>query len=184
MNDTGRFHLNEDHLFRAVIAETELSAELRAHLATCPQCRGSKERFEKNLSQLGQMAKELSPIPQNKIVLPVEKNLGFSKPFINWKLMTSMAAAAAMAFLLLLWSPRLNLTHSPTLPLTARATWEADPVMIEIDALSINALPSIYMDISGESYLGLEDEFIEFVVPSTENESLPLESGVKGALLC
>jgi hypothetical protein len=45
-------------------------------------------------------------------------------------------------------------------------------------------LPAVYEDISAESMTGVDEEFMEFVVPSTEDEPLTQNDGKRGVSLC
>jgi hypothetical protein len=62
--------------------------------------------------------------------------------------------------------------------------WKSDPVLAEVNQLVENALPSVYQDISGESYSGFDDGFMQFVVPPAEPEPLSLDSNGKGVFQC
>jgi hypothetical protein len=61
---------------------------------------------------------------------------------------------------------------------------EAEALMTEIAVLVDNPLPAVYLDISAESSTGPDEEFIEFVVPSVENESITYDSRKRGVSLC
>jgi hypothetical protein len=42
----------------------------------------------------------------------------------------------------------------------------------------------VYLDISAESSADFDEEFIQFVVPSVEEESISYDPGKRGALSC
>jgi hypothetical protein len=46
---------------------------------------------------------------------------------------------------------------------------EAERLMTEIDGLVENALPPVYLEIVGETGLNPDEEFIEFLIPATED---------------
>lgn len=69
-----------------------------------------------------------------------------------------------------------NLEEAELAALT-QEMWEDDLFMIEVSALSENALPLFCSDVSGESYPDFDEEFIDFVVPSTETDLVSCGGG-------
>lgn len=51
----------------------------------------------------------------------------------------------------------------------AREIWEDERFMGDVSLLEENALSPIHQDITGEDYPVLDEEFMEFVVPSLED---------------
>jgi len=50
--------------------------------------------------------------------------------------------------------------------------------------LAENALPQEYMDITGETDDETDEEFMEFLAPTMEDDYWSLDSGKKGGKLC
>jgi len=50
--------------------------------------------------------------------------------------------------------------------------------------LSQNAIPQVYLDIIGEYYVGIDDEFIKFVISDFETNSLSYYQRRKGVKSC
>jgi hypothetical protein len=61
---------------------------------------------------------------------------------------------------------------------------EAEQLMTEVGRLVENALPYMYSDISTESNASLDEEFMQFVIPSVEDEILSYDLEKGGVWLC
>ncbi|MBW2173887.1 MAG: hypothetical protein JRF64_04460 [Deltaproteobacteria bacterium] len=178
------FHLDEDQLLWAVVEETELPLPLQEHLSACPQCRTNKERSERDLARLGQMAKRFAPSPRGRVSLPEEKPRDSMGWLWGWRAYASATVAAALV-VIVVWSfPMFRDTPGDNGDMLAREMQETEQFMAEVSMLVENALPPVYLDISAESSADFDDEFIQFVVPSVEEESLSYDPGKRGALSC
>ncbi len=194
MKEKSKNHLSEDQTIWSVIDESVLSSELKTHMASCGLCVDSKRKLEMDLKQLGNNARNFAPTMERKTALPLERSGEKSGFFSFWHFNTnpvlSLAATAVILIVIALWSPVFK--SGPVFKLdnglrtveADRQIWEADELLTEISRLSENSLPVVYMDISGESYLGLEEEFIEFVSPPITNDPLTFKKRGKGELLC
>lgn len=177
-------HLDEDQLVKALVEEAELPLPLREHLSTCPQCRANKQMFEQDLARLGQMAERASPSLIRQVSLPVGESRHSTGWWWGWRTSLGAAAAAALVVILVWGVPILRNTPLGNGDMLAHEMQEAEQFMTEIDLLVENALPPVYSDISAESNTGLDEEFIQFMVPSIEEESISYDSGKRGVLLC
>ena len=176
-------HLNEDQLLRAVVDETDLPPSLQEHLKTCRLCRTEKARFEQGLEELGHMAERLAPSPSRKVRFPVRESSQRPRSW-SWGWRTTLAAgmaAAAMVMVIVYGSGLVQRTREATVAVLTQEMWEDDQLMTEISELSENALPLVCFDISGESEPDFNEEFMDFVVPSTEGD---LVSHFTGGGLC
>jgi hypothetical protein len=61
---------------------------------------------------------------------------------------------------------------------------DAEEFMTEIAMLVDNALPAVYLDISPEPSTGVDEESMDLVVPSTEDEPLTYDYRKRGVSLC
>ncbi|MDX1708269.1 MAG: hypothetical protein R3274_06690 [Desulfobacterales bacterium] len=173
-------HLEEDHILRAVIDDTDLSALQQQHLAECSRCQADRERLESELAHLGQMAQRYTPQPLKRIRLVEEK---VRSPFSLRGFAFSAAAVAAV--LIVVWATFLIRSQQPgRVGNLAQDMVEAERLMTEIDVLVENALPQVYLDIVGETNLNLDEDFIDFLIPT--NEGAPRISALakKGSGLC
>jgi hypothetical protein len=89
-----------------------------------------------------------------------------------------------MLILVVWWTAPFKITPEGGVEITTREMQEAENFMIEISILAENALPAVYMDINGESYTGFDEEFMQFIIPSLNQESQSYDSGTKGVLPC
>jgi hypothetical protein len=177
-------HLDEDQIIQALVDEAELAPALREHLSLCPQCRGSKERFEQELSKLSRMAKHFSPSPIRRVSLGGEKPrrpIWWSR---KWRPVFGIAVAAVFVMFLVGVPALFRTIPVSTVDIKAKETWEAEQFMAEASMLEENALSPIYQDICGESVSSLDEEFMGFLVPTIENNSLFHSTGKKGVKLC
>jgi len=177
-------HLDEDQLIRAIVDETDLSPSVRDHLSSCPLCRAGMEQIEQDLTGLGKTAERLAPAENRKVSLPAWGPSRVNQWFLNWRLSFGAIAAAAMVLLVVWWSIQNKIIHEETLDIMAQVTWEDDAFMTEISILTENAMPQVYLDIIGEYYVGIDDVFIQFVIPSIETNSLSHNLGRKGVKSC
>jgi anti-sigma factor RsiW len=164
-------HLNEDQLLRAVVDETDLPAAVQNHLSTCPVCRVEKGRFEEKLARLGDMAERLAPSPAKKVKLPRrESSKSAGRPW-NWRgALAAGLAAAAVVLVVAYGSVLLKTRQEDRIAALSQEMRNDEQLMTEIRGLSENALPVFCLDIFGASDPGLDEEFIEFVVPFTDDD--------------
>jgi hypothetical protein len=177
-------HLEEGQLIQAAVDEDELPLSAREHLRACLRCRADKERLSADLAKLGRVANDFSPSPRRRISLPDEKPRLCPGWLRGFRACAGAAAAAGMVAALIWWSGLFMTTPQVGVDLFAEELWEDEEVMAEISALVENALPPEYLDLSGEFKPGFDETFMEFVIPSTEPESLSQEKGKGGTELC
>ena len=184
MNSDKNDHLDKDQLIVAVIDEKDLPISLQEHLATCPQCRADKIRLNNKLSQLGRLAKQYAPLPEQKISLPESK---LRRPLLQldgWQIAIGTAVAVVVVIFAALWSRPPGIKPEIAMKMAANEMLEAESFMDDISTLTENALPEVYLDITGESYTGFGEDFMQFVVPNI-NESAPASDlGSEGVTSC
>jgi hypothetical protein len=160
-------HLEENDILQAVIDTADLPMEQQKHLVDCPRCRSQKERLEHELAHLGHLAERYAPEQKRHVRLPSQKKRSpiFSRRFV-------VSAAAVAAVFLVVWGTFLIRSQQQgSVGNLAKDMVEAERLMTEINGLVENALPQVYLDIVGETDSNLDDDFIDFLIPS--NESAP-----------
>jgi len=182
MSSHRNLHLEEDQLIRAVVEESDLPETLREHLSGCPECRAAKKRIEEDLARLGQMAKRLSPSPLRKVSLPSEKSQNAFRWTWQWRVAFGVGAAAVFAVFVMGMPPLFK--HTPEESTYTQEMLETEEFMAEVSMLSENALPSVYLDMAGESDPEFYEEFMQFLVPVNEEEPLTYNSGLEGGMAC
>ena len=184
MNSNNKFHLDENQLIQAVVDAADLPAAVQAHLAACSQCRNSKQSFERELANLGRIARQSVPKPQRRFILPVQKSGSRFSSFLNWRSITAAAAIAAAAFIVV-WGANIarNFSERRTENLTAELR-DAKRLMTEVNSLVDNALPSFYVEISDEPTPDYDEEFYKFLIPPIADKNVTSEQGKRGTSLC
>ena len=177
-------HPDESQLLLAIVDEAELPDSIREHLSLCPRCRADIKKIKQDLYNLGQTARQLAPLTRRKISLPVEKPSRIYKWLHDWRLSFGAIATAAVVILLIWLSIPSTILHEDSLDIMAQVTWDDDVFITEINMLTKNAVPQVYLDIIGEHYVGIDDEFINFVVPVFETDSLSYYQRKKGVKSC
>ena len=173
-------HLEEDDILQAVIDDNDLSVLQQQHLGECAQCRQRKEQLEQELVRLGQLAERYTPKPQKRIIVAEQK---IRSPFLNWRIAFSAAAVAAVV--LVVWGTGLiQNQRQGSIGNLAQDMVEAERLMTQINTLVENALPQVYLDIVGETGLNLDEDFMEFLIPTNESAARISALAKKGSILC
>ena len=173
-------HLEENDILQAVIDDTDLSVLQQQHLVECSQCRSSKQRLEQELTRMGQLAERYAPKPQRRIAVAQQK---VRLPLLNRRFAFSAAAVAAV--ILVVWGTFLIRNQQQgSIGNLAQNMVEAERLMMEIDVLVENALPRVYLDIVGETNLNLDQDFLDFLIPTPEDTPRISAFAKKGTKLC
>jgi hypothetical protein len=162
------YHLDENQIIQAVVDSTDLPGAVRDHLAECPQCLENKEGFARELENFGQLAQQYVPRPQGRIQIPIAEQ---KQTLWSWFSRRNIAAATATlaAVLLIVWGTNVvrNISQPGKQTLAAEML-EAEQLMTEVNTLVDNALPSFYLELSGEKGSDDVEEFYQFLIPSVE----------------
>jgi hypothetical protein len=150
MTENESSHLTDDHLLQSVVAETELSVEMRAHLTECSHCQRAKRQIEQDLELMGQFAGRFAPRPRRRPVIDfVPENPSRLFP---WRWTFSPFIAAAAAVVIITGSIVVDQVRDQRLQASLyEEMLEDEAFMAEISSLEENALPLFYVDISNGS---------------------------------
>lgn len=173
------FHLNEDDILQAVIAEADLSELQQQHLSECSRCRTNKERLENELANLGRLAERYSPEPLRRVTLEDNK---IRSSFLFRGFAAGLAAAAVI---IVVWAIFLIRGQQPgNVGNLAQNMVEAEKLMTEVNVLVQNALPPVYLDIVGETDFNMDEDFIDFLIPTNGDAPRISALAKKGSILC
>ncbi len=173
-------HLGEKDILKAVIDETDLSQSLKQHLNECADCRLQAERLQQELSRFGQLAKRYAPEPRKGVSIDTDR---VKVPFLSWKF--AFGAAAVAATVIVVWATVLIQSRQPgSVGNLAKNMVEAERLMTEINDLVENALPTVYLEIVGETELNPDEEFLEFLIPATKDTPQISALTMKGPARC
>ncbi len=172
MNTNQDAHLNEDQLLRAFVDKTGLPDTAQAHLAGCPLCRAKKQRIENDLAALGKIAGMSVPKQQKRVRLPADASPSRKLP--GWYRHTAMGAAVAVLLIIgVIWWPGSGLlVPDNNTPVAAWDSQDDEKFMAQVRVLTENDLPQVYLDISEGLDYEDDEEFIDFVVPSLDQDSM------------
>jgi hypothetical protein len=177
-------HPDEDQLILAIVDEAKLPDSIREHLSLCPRCRAGIKKIKQDLNNLGKTARQLAPATHRKISLPVEKPSRIYRWLHDWQLSLGAITTVVLVVFIFWFSIPKTIIIEDSFDIMIEISWEDDDFMTEISALAENVLPQVYIDIIGESHLSLDDEFIIFVVPDPETDSLSYRQRRKGVKSC
>ncbi|MEE4354238.1 MAG: hypothetical protein V2J25_15360 [Desulfatiglans sp.] len=178
-------HIDEAALLRAIVDRGELNERERQHLSNCPQCASAVDLLEADLAVIGPKAQACSPLLSRPIRLPDKRTPKVSRWSWRWTGSVGMALTALL-ILVVLWSvPRTRPPNDqgpsiddPTIP------WHEDAFMSEIRHLTENALPDAYRSLVVMSDGLMDDDFIRFMVPEPDPESLSHQLTKRGVKSC
>lgn len=179
MNKNNGSHLNEEQIYKAIIDESQLLPSENEHLSDCPECRTAVESFQNDLKLIGQTAERFVPLPKRRKIL-YEKT-GKNSLF-GWG--TSFAAAITILFFVItMHSDSMKLIFDNKTDITNSALYSEDILMTQVNNLIENPLPAKYLFISDEDNTDYDEGFIDFVVPSVDDEVLS-STEMKGYISC
>lgn len=168
MNISNDSHLNKEQIYKAIIDESELLSSEREHLSGCSECRDELESFEKDLKLLGQTAEGFVPLSKNRMVFHEKKG---KNSIFGWR--TSFAAAITILFFVItMHSDSIKLLFSNKTDIVNSEIYSEDILMTEVNNLVENSLPAKYFFISDEDNMDYDKDFIDFVVPSVDDDLL------------
>ena len=180
IHNTNEPHLAEDDMLKAVIDDTDLSMLQQQHLAECSRCQSHRERLENELTHLGQLAERYAPQPLRRISVADDKA---RSPLLTRRFTVSAAAVAAV--IIVVWATFLIRSQQQGgIGNLAQDMVEAERLMTEVNVLVENALPQVYLDIVGETNLNMDEDFIDFLIPTYDGVPRISALAKKGSISC
>ena len=158
-------HLNENQLLVSMIDESDLSEDVKGHLDACQICQEKKTAFMSELENLGKTAKDFTPMPRLKPVLPLResRHSSFHLPVFASGIAVFLIIACLLSFALFTDS-------SKQITVQLATETEVDVYFLE-DILEESALPEYYLDIAVTFNGYFDDEFLEFITPMEEQSN-------------
>jgi len=181
---TSNNHLAESQILQAIVDLSDLSDDQRAHLEACPVCMAEKDRLDRMLSQLGNMAQASAPAVINRPVLP-DRRPGF---LLEWFFTIRPLAQIAVPVLLVLIVVTAVLVLRPGqdrhMAFVEVQMIDPEQLMSDIDRLIENPLPQELQTMISITEIDPDEDFMEYIVPTTENDPLSNILGKKGENIC
>jgi len=175
-------HLTESRILHAVVDEADLLPPERSHLAVCPECRTRKDQVQAPLLRLGQLASRFSPKPSRRAFRFTVPQKRFAFPGFSFGWRPAMASALGVLFVIAgLWwissapRPELQLWQA-----SHTESMEDSVLMAEVEDLIETGLPVPYRFIAADDDPQLTEDFMLFVAPVMENNSLTFSPKKRG----
>ena len=103
--EPGQPWYDSDQLLKAVVSESDLHRDLRAHLKRCPACRQEVARLAARFGAIGKMARDISPDALGRVRLPDTRRRFFLGRRIGLRPALGMAVAMALLMMMALYQP-------------------------------------------------------------------------------
>ena len=169
MKVQNHYHLQEEQILWAVIDEKELAEDVRQHLLECRVCKRKVEQFRNELKEFGQEARQAVPPFSRPVKLPQEKPVRASH---NTGWLPFFGAAAMAGFVVFFYFMSME-TRPPTKSVNLQnqeGLLEDESLMREISEMVEHPLSEDMYHIYGNNGIGFDDDFLQFVVPDTEED--------------
>lgn len=176
-------HLSEAQLTASFVDERDMPAPVREHLRACHDCLARKEQLAGRFLHLSRKAQQFAPRPKRKISLPGEPGQTARLPWVGRRHLKMAGAAAAAVCVIVLGSSLFRTDETTRLAKLAKELEADSKFMGEIAHLVENPLPSIYLDLTDEQDQAVDEDFIEFMAPDAQPNSIS-ESKRKKDPLC
>ncbi len=180
---TSKKHLAEAQILQAIVDLSDLSDDQQAHLKACPVCRGEKDRLDRVLLQVGSMARASAPTVSRRPVFP-DKRPGFLQ---GWFEVRPLARIAVPALLLLIVATAVLVIkpdQDKHMAFVEEQMINPEQLLSDIDRLIENPLPRELQAMISITEIDPDEDFMEFIVPTTENDPLSNIPGKKGENIC
>lgn len=172
MSTNQKAHLSEDQLLWSFVDKARMPDAARTHLAECPLCRSQKQQLENDLAALGEFAGQSVPEPQKRVEMPMDVSSYRKLPRWYWQAAMGTAVAALLVISVIWWPGTDLFVPDANTPVAAWNQQDDEKFMARVRVLIGNDLPQVYLDISEGLDAGDNEEFIDFVVPSLDQDSL------------
>ena len=171
MNPQDEFHLSNEDIVWAIVDSDRLDAARKRHLQTCRKCRQEKDYLAHLLENTGQIAADGVPVPTPAPSFEGRRARRSGSARIGWRAALAGTVLVLLAFTVGRYLPIKQRPTVPDSPVAPVADYnDSEAWMSEVNELTENALPQVFLDIAGQIEPGINDEFIEFIVPTEEND--------------
>lgn len=178
-------HLNQQQILRAIVDMADLTDSQKAHLDACPRCGQKVKRLDTTLAQMGAMAEQSVPDPSRPLVLSTEKP-GFLESLTwNWRPYLRVAVPVVVVAIIAMTSLIVkNRIDKHILALEEQDLIAAEQLMTEVHMLIENPLSADMQTLISIVETESDEEFIQYILPTIENDPLSNMPGKKGESIC
>jgi len=158
---THDLHLDADQIIHAVVDADDLITFERNHLLKCPLCQRKEQELEEELKRLGEMSKEMVPLPRRRFI-PVAQE---SQSWFSWQHVLTTGFVIVLLMIGIWWTSIFTrLKENESIQITQEME-TSQQLMAEINFIEDYALPDRYLDIIVETNDYYDEEFLEFILP-------------------
>ncbi len=184
MTATSSKHLAEAQILQAIVDLSDLSDDQQAHLRACTVCGAEKDRLERMLFQVGSMAKASAPTVIRRPVLP-DKGPGFLQEwFFELRPLVRIAIPALLVLMVVTAALVLKPDQNKHMAYVTEQMIDPEQLLSDIDRLIENPLPQELQTMISIAEIDPDEDFMEYIVPQTENDPLSNKQGKKGENIC
>ena len=184
MTTTSNRHLAETQILKAIVDLSDLSDDQQAHLEACSECLAEKNRLDRMLLQVGNMAKASAPAVMRRPVLP-DRPPGFlQKWFFEVGPLVRIAVPALLVLMVVTAALVLKPDQDRHMAFVEEQMIDPEQLLSDIDRLIENPLPQELQTMISIAEIDPDEDFMEYIVPTTENDPLSNIPGKKGENIC
>jgi hypothetical protein len=182
MKDEKNDHLNSSELLLALVEESRLPEKALEHFVSCRLCRTRSKTLHDRLDELGRTAESLAPPMRMKVVLPLETAVP-ARELVRWKYGLTIGSIMVAAAVLFISFVGLDLGRNDVRLAALEQETRADEVlMAEIDLIEESPLPQLCLELTDQSDQDLDEDFMDFVVPISDDGTLSRQDLKEGGL--
>lgn len=184
MTSASNEHLAEKQILQAIVDSSDLSDDQKVHLTACPVCLTEKDRLDRMLLQVGNMARASAPAVMSRPVLP-ERHSGFLRGrFFDLHPFVRIAVPALLVLVVIMATLVLKPASDTHIASVKKQMIDPEQLLSDIDRLIENPLPQELQTMVSFAEIDPDEDFMEYIVPITENDPLSNISGNKGENIC
>ena len=177
-------HLADNLILQAIVDPSDLSDPQQTHLAACPVCGAEKKRLEEMLLRLGNMAEASVPAVTGRPVLPESRPAWLQGRFFEIRSLARIAVPALVVLIVMTAVFVLNPGRDMHRASVDVRVMDPEQLLSDMDRLIENPLPQELQVMVSFAEIDPDDDFMDYIVPITENDPLSGLPGVKGENIC
>jgi hypothetical protein len=178
-------HLNQQQIIQAIVDISDLTDSQKAHLSACPRCGDSVNQLNTALARMGAMAAQSVPDAARPLVIPTKKPGLLQRLAWNWRPYFRVAVPVMVVLIIAVASVIVKSRHDKhMLALEEQDLRAAEQLMTEVNMLIDNPLSADIQTLISIVETESDEEFIQYILPTIENDPLSNMSGKKGEFIC
>lgn len=178
-------HLNQQQIIQAIVDTSDLTDSQKAHLSTCPRCGDRVNQLDTALARMGAMAEQSVPETTRPLVLATEKQGLLQRLAWNWRPYLRVAVPVMVVLIIAVASVIVKSRYDEhMLALEEQDLMAAEQLMTEIHMLIENPLSADIQTLISIVETESDEEFIQYILPTIENDPLSNMPGKKGEFIC